>query len=61
MVVYDVNDRGSFGGVDYWIKEISHYTGRNLRIIIVGNENEDDVVDECISIVFVVILYICCN
>ena len=38
LLVYSVNDRKSFTGADYWLKEFNIYGDKNTLVILVANK-----------------------
>ena len=40
LVVYDINKKGTFDGLDLWLKDIRKHTEQDLPIFIAGNKND---------------------
>ncbi|KAJ8019870.1 DnaJ-like subfamily C member 27 [Holothuria leucospilota] len=38
LLVYDVTNKASFDNLDYWLKEITHFTTEPVDIVIVANK-----------------------
>lgn len=38
LLVYDVTNKASFDNLDYWLKEITHFTPGSVDIVIVANK-----------------------